>query len=119
MGDESPLALDFPFPLDEAPLDEAPFDELPISVATSAARMQAGIAIVVQTCWDSTAIAARSRDMGKGFHGAASPLLTIPLHFMACSTPPCPSNAGTDSAPAPAGVSALRLRGPSGRRSRP
>src|SRR5439155_717455 len=90
IGDESPLA-DPPcpeFPLDWLPFDEAPFDEAPGSVTTSAARIHAGIVSVVHTCCDRIAIAARSRETGSGFQGAASPVFTIPLHFMACSTPP-------------------------------
>jgi hypothetical protein len=74
--------------LDEFPFDDAPLDDALGSVAISAARMHAGIVRVVQTCCDSTAIAARSMDMGMPFQDAAFPVFWIPLHFMACSMPP-------------------------------
>src|SRR6266850_6921809 len=90
MGGEAPLEEPFevPFPF-EAPCDVP--CEAPISVAISAARMQAGIEIVVHTCCDSTAMAARSTNIGRGFQAASPPIFPIPLHFMASSMPPYPS----------------------------
>src|SRR5947208_15325295 len=114
-GEEEPCEVPFKAPC-EVPF-EFPFEE-PISVAINAARMQAGIEIVVHTCCDSTAMAARSTNIGRGFQEAASPIFPIPLHFMACSMPPYPSAVAAWVARSLEWASADRRRA-SGRQLRP